>query len=130
MTFIVFCHNFSYFIEQKTLSGLAVPPDPPYFTWEQLPSENGYATVRVNWMPSIEGKSGSHFFTKYRIKGETTWLSTDNVLEDDFVIIRGLQPDENYEFIVASVDGEYLTESQVQDVQTIGIGMSSLQIFQ
>lgn len=73
-------------------------------------------------MPSIEGKSGSHFFAKYRIKGETTWLSTENVLEDDFVIIRGLQPDENYEFVVASVDGEYLKESQIQDVQTVGLG--------
>lgn len=73
-------------------------------------------------MPNIDGKSGSHFFAKYRKKGETTWISSDPVLEDDFVIIRGLDPDENYEFVIASVDGEYLTESQVQDVQTVGIG--------
>lgn len=73
-------------------------------------------------MPSVDGRSGSHFFAKYRIKGETTWLSTDNILEDDYVLIRGLQPDETYEFIVASVDGEYLAESHVQDVPTIGIG--------
>lgn len=107
------------------MSGLSYPPDPPYFTWEQQPADNGYATIRVNWMPSIDGRSGSHFFAKYRIKGETTWLSTDNILEDDFVIIRGLQPDETYEFVVASVDGEYLAESHVQDVPTIGIGMFS-----
>lgn len=113
----------SYFIEQKTLSGLSVPPDAPYFTWEQLPSENGYATIRVNWMPSVEGKSGSHFFAKYRVKGETTWLSSDNILEDDYVIIRGLEPDETYEFIVVSVDGTYATDSQVQEVPTVGIGM-------
>lgn len=74
-------------------------------------------------MPSVEGKSGSHFFAKYRVKGETTWLSTDNILEDDFVLVRGLEPDETYEFIVASVDGQYITESQVQDVPTVGIGM-------
>lgn len=104
------------------MSGLPTPPDAPYFTWDQLPSDNGYATIRVNWMPSIEGKSGSHFFAKYRIKGETTWLSTENVLEDDYVIIRGLQPDENYEFKVVSVDGEYSTESLAQNVQTVGTG--------
>lgn len=74
-------------------------------------------------MPSVEGKSGSHFFAKYRVKGESTWLSTDNILEDDFVLVRGLEPDETYEFIVASVDGQYITESQVQDVPTVGIGM-------
>lgn len=113
----------SYFIEQRTLSGLSYPPDAPYFTWEQIPAENGFATIRVNWMPRVDGRSGSHFFAKYRIKGETTWLSTPNILEEDFVLIRGLQPDETYEFIVASVDGEYLAESHVQDVPTIGIGM-------
>lgn len=114
---------YSYFVEQKTLSGLAAAPDQPSFTWEQLPSDNGHATVRVNWLPAMEaGRPGSHFFAKYRIKGETTWLKSDDVLEDDYVIVRALQPDENYEFVVASVDGKFLTESKVQDVQTIGIG--------
>lgn len=113
----------SYFIEQKTLSGESFPPDRPDFVWEQLPSENGYATIRANWLPNVSGKPGTHFFAKYRIKGETQWLTTDYVLEDDFVLVRGLQPDETYEFVVISVDGEHLSESLVQDVPTVGIGM-------
>lgn len=113
---------FSYFIEQKTLSGLSVEPDTPDFTWESLPSENGYANIKVNWMPNLRGKPGSHFFAKYRIKGETTWLQSDNILEDDYVIVRGLEPDQNYEFVVASVDGEFLKESYAKEVSTSGIG--------
>lgn len=115
--------HFSYFIEQKTLSKDSFPPDRPDFIWEQLPSENGFATVKVNWLPNVNGRPGTHFFVKYRIKGETTWLTTDYELDNDFVIVRGLQPDETYEFVTISVDGEHLTESQIQDVPTVGIGM-------
>lgn len=115
--------NFSYFIEQKTLSGDASAPDRPDFVWEQLPSDNGYVPIRVNWMPNVNGRPGSHFFVKYRIKGETTWLDTDYEFNNDYVIIPGLQPDTDYEFAVISVDGEHMTESLTQDVQTVGIGM-------
>lgn len=101
-----------------------IEPDTPSFTWTQLPSENGYPAIRINWLPALEaGRSGSHFFAKYRIKGETTWSSTGDVLDEDFVIVRALEPDETYEFVVVSVDGKYLTESKVQDVATYSIGM-------
>lgn len=95
-----------------------MPPDPPSFSTEQLPSENGYANIKVNWWPNNSGRTGSHFFAKYRLKGETTWLSTDHILDSDFTTIRALKPDETYEFVVASVDGDYITESIVQDVPT------------
>lgn len=89
-----------------------------------MPSENGFATIKVDWRPNINaGRPGTHFFVKYRIKGETTWLTSDVELDDMHTIIRGLQPDETYEFVVISVDGEHLAESQIQDVPTIGIGM-------
>lgn len=122
LTQLLFVFLFSYFIEQKTLSTDSFPPDRPDFVWEQLPSENGFATIKVNWIPNVSGKPGTHFYTKYREKGDTTWLTTDYELNNDYTIIRGLQPDKKYEFVAISVDGEHLAESQIQDVTTVGIG--------
>lgn len=88
------------------------------------PSDNGLAEVRVKWLPNFTyNKPGSHFFAKYRIKGTTQWLETDPVIDNDFVYIRGLQPDEKYEMAVVSVDGEHLAESYAQDVPIPEIGM-------
>lgn len=112
----------SYFIEHKTLAGGAVPPDPPYFQWELLPSEDGHVNIKVQWLPNIDGNSGSHFFVKYRIKGQTTWIRTDQILDSDYVIIRALQPDRTYEFCVVSVDGGFTTESKVMEVSTESLG--------
>lgn len=92
-----------------------------------MPTDNGNSAIRVNWLPALEaGRSGSHFFAKYRQKGQTTWISTPDVLGEDFVIVRPLEPEQTYEFVVVSVDGKYLTESKVQDVATYGIGMLKL----
>lgn len=102
-----------------------MPPDTPHFAWEPLPSENGYASVKVFWHPNIGGNSGSHFFAKYRIKGQTTWLKTDEVLDSDHVIVRALSPEQTYEFVVASVDGDFISESAVQEVPTDDIGNSN-----
>ncbi|XP_037921152.1 neuroglian isoform X2 [Hermetia illucens] len=110
-----------YFIEQKTLSSLAVPPDTPTFTWEQIPSDNGYAAIKVNWHPNLEGKPGSHFFTKYRMKDETNWLESKPEKNEDFQIIKGLDPDSVYEFRVVSADGDYTTESSTQEIDTNGV---------
>lgn len=91
---------------------------------DQLQSENGHAVVRINWLPALEaGKSGSHFFVKYRKKDTTTWVSTDNVLEEDHVEVRPLEPEQTYEFVVLSVDGEHMTESKVQEVVINSVGM-------
>lgn len=87
-----------------------------------MASENGYVPVRVNWMPNVNGRPGSHFFVKYRIKGETTWLNSDQEFNNDYIIIPGLQPDTEYEFAAISVDGDHLTESNVQEVITVGVG--------
>lgn len=56
----------SYFVEQRTRGTQAVVPDVPRFKLERLPSESGYANVKVVWQPNLEGKPGSHFFVKYR----------------------------------------------------------------
>ncbi|XP_031628790.1 neuroglian-like isoform X2 [Contarinia nasturtii] len=109
-----------YFIEQKTLPGGSYPPDRPEFIWEQLPSENPYPKVKVHWLPNVNGRPGTHFYAKYRIKGETQWETTKDIIDNDFVVIPGLEPDRRYEFIVTSVDGDHFTESAIQEVQTVG----------
>ncbi|XP_058814203.1 neuroglian isoform X1 [Topomyia yanbarensis] len=110
-----------YYIEQKTASGISIPPDQPYFAWERQPNDNGRADIKVIWQPNLEGKPGSHFFVKYRIKGENQWLMTEPVLYENHHTVHGLDPDSNYEFRVVSVDGEYQTESLSQEVDTYGI---------
>lgn len=49
-------------------------------------------------------------------------MSTQPELDDDTLIVRGLTPSEMYEFKVVAVDGDYLTESPVQEVDTYGVG--------
>jgi len=65
----------SYFIEQKTRTSQR--PDIPQFTWETVPVENGYSHVKITWLPNLNGNPGSHFFVKYKLKGETIFLSTE-----------------------------------------------------
>lgn len=57
---------FRHYIEEKTLSGIEEEPDVPNFDWELLPSDNGYAPLKIHWRPNLDGHPGSHFFTKYR----------------------------------------------------------------
>lgn len=83
-----------------------------------MPLENGLAPVRINWMPHVEGAAGTHFYAKYRLKDDSEWTRTDEILEDDHIVVNNLQPDEKYEFAVVSVDGEYATESQPQEIST------------
>lgn len=113
----------SYFIEAKTSTGSPAPPDVPQFGWDRLPSDNGLANIEVKWYPNNDaGRPGSHFFVKYRLKGESQWLVSDPEITNDRTTIRSLEPDQNYEFRVVSVDGDYLTESGTQDVDTYGVG--------
>lgn len=57
---------YSYFIERKTRVSGAHVPDVPTFAWSKLPTENGFATVKVDWVVNPNGKPGSHFYVKYR----------------------------------------------------------------
>jgi neuronal cell adhesion molecule len=66
LTALLFILFDSYYIERKTSKGLAAKPDPPKFGWERLDSNNGLASIQLNWQPNLEGKPGSHFFGQYR----------------------------------------------------------------
>nr|CAD7455359.1 unnamed protein product [Timema tahoe] len=107
-----------YFIEQRTRASATAIPDKPKFTWHRIPTENGYATVKVVWLPNVEGKLGSHFFVKYKLKAETIYTESKAVFTEDFTEIRGLMPGEVYEFIVVAVDGDQMTESEPEEVET------------
>ncbi|KAK7793446.1 hypothetical protein R5R35_010061 [Gryllus longicercus] len=110
-----------YFIEQRLRMVSASKPNVPKFKWHQLPIENGYASIKVTWLPNIE-TPGSHFFVKYRQKGETLYEETKMEITEDFIVVRGLKPGEIYEFQVVAVDGEYLTPSETEEVETHGDG--------
>ncbi|KAL1110491.1 hypothetical protein AAG570_008019, partial [Ranatra chinensis] len=78
-----------YFIELKTKGTVSAPPDVPKFKWYRLP-----------------------------LKDETMYQKTSERLDEDFIIVRGLQPSETYEFKVVSVDGGYMTESEPEYIET------------
>lgn len=109
---------FRYFIKAKTNEILDVPikPHQPTFDWKILSSEEKNMTVKVTWIPDLAGYSGSHFFVKYRLKGEREWTETRPVYAEDYAIINGLLNTEIYEFEVISVDGDQTTESKSQEV--------------
>ncbi|EDW07901.2 neuroglian isoform X1 [Drosophila mojavensis] len=106
------------YIEKTTLGEDVAPPSPPSLAWEQLQSPNGQPTYRISWLPSTDGRSGSHFFTKYRIKGETEWTTKEPEKSVDYQDIGSLEPDTVYEFRVVSVDGHYHTESATREIDT------------
>ncbi|XP_025162697.1 neuroglian isoform X2 [Harpegnathos saltator] len=109
-----------YFIEQKTRTSQR--PDVPQFTWETVPVENGYSNVRIIWLPNLNGNPGSHFFVKYNLKGETIALLTDPEFQSNTIEVCGLQSGEVYVMSVVAVDGDYLTESAPQEVETSSEG--------
>lgn len=107
-----------YFIEQKTRPSGATQPDVPRFSWHRQPTENGLATIKVVWHVSADEKPGSHFFVKYRKKGEPDYQKTQEEINEDYMEVRGLYPNEVYEFRVVAVDGDLYSESPPQDVDT------------
>lgn len=113
------------YVEVQTKREGIVQPDPPTFVWEHLELEAGNITIKVIWIPALDGATGSHFFVKYRIKSESSWTLTHHEEVDDFVIIGQLLPSQLYEMVVVSVDGEFMAESPVQEIRTKTFGMET-----
>lgn len=86
-------------------------PDKPSFFIDRSESENGLGKAKVQWRPNVQGNPGSHFFVKYRKKGEPQWLNSDPQKNDDTTVVGSLEPETEYEFRVVSVDGTHETES-------------------
>ncbi|XP_030756282.1 neuroglian isoform X2 [Sitophilus oryzae] len=104
-----------YFIEANTKARGSHKPGQPNFDWE--PIQNGKtSSVRIHWKPSEDGKPGSHFYVKYKKRGETQYLRTPPEKSEDYQDVPGLETGEAYEFIVTSVDGDFETDSESQEV--------------
>lgn len=78
---------------------------------------NGMPAVKIVWHPNVEGQPGSHFFVQYRRKGETLFAKSDDEFDENFLILRGLEPNQLYEIRAVVVDGDFFTESDVEEVE-------------
>lgn len=98
-------------------------PNQPDFRWESLSSRNEYSKIKITWLPDVKGNPGTNFLARYRIKGETEWLKTDIVRDNDFIIIDGLLSNKIYEIATVSIDGMFLAVSTIQEAKTKRTGM-------
>lgn len=48
---------------------------------------------------------------------------TEEEINENYLEVPALQPNEEYEFKVVAVDGNNFAESAVQEVSTYGVGM-------
>lgn len=76
-------------------------------------------------MINFNAKLFNYLFKKvilyyFRLKDESNYIETSHILDEDFTVVRALTPSETYEFIVVSVDGEYLTESEPEEIEMSG----------
>lgn len=105
-----------YYTECDTNIGGDVPPDLPKFKYRVMNPEQGQSRIKVTWQPNIEGNPGSHFYVQYKKQHEPQFISTKEELNEDSIVIRGLDPDYVYDFRVVAVDGGYEKPSEVLQV--------------
>ncbi|KAG5892872.1 hypothetical protein JTB14_032595 [Gonioctena quinquepunctata] len=106
-----------YFIERETKPAGSYKPSKPSFDWE-IVKPGPPTTVKVYWLPNKDENTGSHFFIKYKKKGESDYLSTDPETSEDFLEVVGLDGEAVYDFIVTSVEGQNYEDSDAQEVRT------------
>lgn len=109
-----------YYVEQSTRSVVTAKPDVPMFETETMSGKEGTAHILVRWLPSLDGHAGTHFVAWYKLQGHPDWLKTNEITEDDYVILTGLEPGQKYEVKITAHDGEYFSASEIKYVDTIG----------
>jgi len=107
-----------YYTECDTNVQSMNPPSMPNFKYTHMTAENGRSRVKVTWQPFVDGNPGSHFFVQYRKDKETQWIKTDDELNENSIIVRGLDQGHYYQFRVVAVDGKFETPSAIKDVYT------------
>jgi len=95
------------------------PPSMPNFKYTHLTAQNGMSRIKVTWQPFVDGNPGSHFFVQYRKQRETQWHTTEPQLNENSIVVKGLDPGFVYEFRVVAVDGTFQTASRIQNVHTV-----------
>lgn len=119
---INFVFRYRYFIERLTRGPGYITPGRPRFQVQRIPTDDEhFVSMKVIWLPNID-KPGSHFYVKYKKKGETNPIVSDPEMEQDYMNITNLDPGVIYEFTVVSVDGTSETASEIQEVDTYDVG--------
>lgn len=80
---------------------------------------NCLVNTQIKWIPDVDNNPGEHFYVKYKIKGEKEYLKTGPELEEDYLILENFNGCVNYEIILVAVDGEYETESEIQETPAV-----------
>lgn len=107
-----------YYTECDTNRQALIPPSRPKFKYIVMNPDSGYARIKVTWQPQIEGNPGSHFYVQYKKTMDTQFLSSEEELNEDSIVIGGLDPEFTYDFRVVAVDGNHETPSEVMPVYT------------
>merc|ERR1719384_1371756 len=109
-----------YYTECNTNPQASKAPSMPNFRYTYLRSDelNLLPRIKVTWQPFVDGNPGSHFYVQYRKLKETTWIKTEDQLNENSIVVKGLEPGHTYQFRVVAVDGMYQTPSRIQDVHT------------
>ncbi|XP_061709263.1 neuroglian isoform X3 [Cydia pomonella] len=120
-----------YFVEQATRSDLVAVPDAPRFEAHVVPpppeplaqhNQSPAVHVLVRWQPELEGHPGTHFQASYRLKDHPQWEQWPMEMDDDYVILKGLEPNRVYDVKVTAYDGDYFTDSEIKQVDTTNDG--------
>ncbi|XP_059350954.1 neuroglian-like [Daphnia carinata] len=109
-----------YYIERSTRNGN--PPDQPQFTWNQVTLDNGMPAIKVVWHTKVDGQPGSHFFVQFRRKGKTIYIKSEDEFDENFLILRDLEPNQLYEIGAVVVDCDYFTENDPEEVEMYADG--------
>ncbi|GBP51761.1 Neuroglian [Eumeta japonica] len=109
------------FVEQSTKLVANALPDVPDFEAKLEPMKQGSteAHIFIRWLPTLDGHAGTHFKAWYRVKGHSDWLQTDEITEEDYTTLTGLEPGQVYEVKITAYDGNYVRESEIKEVETI-----------
>nr|XP_023020788.1 neuroglian-like isoform X1 [Leptinotarsa decemlineata] len=107
-----------FYILNEQESGKVVTHSPLPKEWIHVHS-NCLVNTLIKWIPDVTNIPGEHFYVKYRIKGEPEFLKTAPELEEDYTILENFNACVNYEIILVAVDGDFETESEVQETPAI-----------
>ncbi|KAF7275190.1 hypothetical protein GWI33_012097, partial [Rhynchophorus ferrugineus] len=73
----------------------------------------------IKWIPDVGNNPGEYFYVKYRFKGSKKWTDTLPELSEDFIILDNFNACRSYEIILVAVDGQYKTESDMQETPVV-----------
>lgn len=96
----------------------SLKPIQPDFRWERYQPEGVIPQVKVIWEPNPSKRNvenlGASFYVQYKRVGETDYKKTKTEDYEEFIIVPLGDGGDQYEFKIAAVDGNYITESQTK----------------